>query len=96
MKIRIREHGNNIKLDESKHSVISEHILNFKHNFNWDNVKILDREPNWHKRLISEMLHIKEQKNGINLQKDTEHLNESYFSLLNDLSNYIKEQSVHL
>jgi len=80
MKTRIREHCN----------VISEHILNFKHNFNWDNVKILDREPNWHKRLISEMLHIKEQKNGINLQRDTELLNESYFGLLDDLSNCIK------
>jgi len=87
MKTRIREHCNNIKLDESKHSVISEHILNFKHKFDWDNVKVLDREPNWYKRLISEMLHIKEQKNGINLQKDTELLNESYFGLLNDLSN---------
>jgi len=55
--------------------------------FDWNNVKILDTESNYNKRLVSEMLHIKEQKRGINSQKDTEFLNESYFHLLNNLSN---------
>jgi len=87
MKTRVKEHYNNIKLDKSKHSVISEHIVNFNHNFDWDNIKILDIESNYNKRLVSEMLHIKEQKNGINLQRDTEFLDESYFCLLNDFSN---------
>jgi len=86
MRTKIKEHQNNIKLDKSKHSVITEHILDFNHNFDWDNIKILDTESNYNKRLISEMLHIKEKKNGINSHKDTEFLNESY-CLLNDLSN---------
>jgi len=32
------------------------------------------------------MLHIKEQKKGMNSQKDTEFLDETYYSVLNDLS----------
>jgi len=86
MMTRIKEHQNNIKLDKSKHSVITEHILELGHNFNWNNIKVLDTEPHYNKRLISEMLHIREQKKGINLHKDTEFLDESYFCLLNDLS----------
>jgi len=78
---------NNIKLDSTKHSVISEHILKYNHMFDWNNVKILDIESNYNRRLVSEMLHIREQKRGINSQKDTEFLNESYFCLLDNLSN---------
>lgn len=77
----------NIKLDSIRHSVISEHILNKQHTFDWNNVKILDSEINYHKRLISEMLHIKEQKNGLNLNKDTELLSESYFDILDIIAN---------
>jgi len=47
--------------------------LKFNHNFDWNNVKILDFESNYQKRLISEMIHIKSQKNGINLNEDTDY-----------------------
>jgi len=87
LKTRIKEHFNNIKLDESRHSVITQHILKHNHSFNWKDIKIFDSESNYNKRLISEMLHIKEQVNGINLKKDTECLDESYFNLLVALSN---------
>jgi len=33
------------------------------------------------------MLHMKEQKNGINSHENTEFLDESYYCLLNNLSN---------
>lgn len=56
---------------------LSEHIKNFNHEFDWENVKVLDVEHNYQKRLISEMIHIKSQKLSINVQKDTELLNES-------------------
>jgi len=85
IRTRIKEHYNNIKLDKLKHSVITEHIVNYGHNFDWENFIILDSEYNYNKRLVSEMLHIKEQKNGINSQKDTEFLDETYFCILNDL-----------
>jgi hypothetical protein len=83
---RLKEHKNNFKLEPSKHSVVTEHILEYNHSFDWDNVRILDTESNYRKRLISEMLHIKEQKNGINLMKDTELLNDTYFNILKTLS----------
>jgi len=58
----VKEHRNKIKQDHSKHSVISEHIINYNDTFDWKNTKILDREPKFHKRIVSEMIHIKEQK----------------------------------
>jgi len=36
--------------------------------------------------LISEMIHIKEQKNGLKLNKDTEMLDLSYFNILDKLT----------
>ncbi|XP_024893281.1 uncharacterized protein LOC112468378 [Temnothorax curvispinosus] len=87
LKTRINEHRTNFRLDPSKHSVITEHMQNLNRSFNWNNPLILDFETNYHKRLISEMIHIKEQKNGINSNKDTELLDGSYFSILSELSN---------
>jgi len=60
--------------------------VNHKHTFDWNNVRIMDSESNYNKRLVSKMLHIKEQRNGINLQKDTELLDESHFYLFDILS----------
>lgn len=67
----IKEHRNNINLDSSKHTVVTEHRVSHNHSFNWDEIKILDREINYYKKLVSEMIHIKEQKNRIDLKKDT-------------------------
>jgi len=53
---RVKEYISNIKLDPTKHSVVSEHILTSNHSFDWKNVKILDYERNYYKRLTSEML----------------------------------------
>jgi len=66
LKTRINEHIKNIALEESKHSVITKHILDKNHTFNWQNTKILDFESNYFKRLISEMIHIKTQENSLN------------------------------
>jgi len=82
---RIKEHTNNIRLEPSRHSVITEHILEFNHSFDWKNIKILDYESNYNKRYLK--CCIKEQRHGINSQKDTECLDDSYFRLLNAISN---------
>jgi len=42
--------------------IFAQHIYKFNHEFDWDNTQILDFETNYNKRLISEMIHIKEQK----------------------------------
>jgi len=50
-----------------------------------DNVKIFDNERFFFKRIISEMLNIQLQENGLNYQTDTEYLQYTYTSILNRL-----------
>lgn len=51
------------------------------------NFKILGHEPKYQKRLISEIIRIKEQPNGLNLNEATELLDELYFGILKRLAN---------
>jgi len=83
LKTRIAEHRNHIKHKASSRSVITEHRLLHNHDFQWDNVQILDEEPSYRKRLISEMFHIKKQKNSLNLHTDTEGLHKAYLPIIN-------------
>jgi len=39
-------------------------------------------EPNYYKKIISEMIHVKTQGNGLNSVDDIECLDSSYFNLL--------------
>jgi len=88
LRTRLREHKNNLKQDQSKHSVISEHIIKYNHSFDWVNTKIMDHESKYFKRIISEMIYIKEQKVSLNLNSDTELLDETYFDILNELTSH--------
>jgi len=85
LKTRISEHKNHIHRNTTTHSVITEHRLNFSHEFDWNNVEILDQERFLTRRLISEMIHIKRQNNSLNLQSDTENLDDGIISILNKL-----------
>ena len=85
LKTRLNEHVKNSISNTSKHTVITEHTLEYNHTFDWQNKKILDRETNYYKRLISEMIHIKLQTNGINYMEDTELLDSGYSNLLSKL-----------
>ncbi|KYN08066.1 hypothetical protein ALC62_00911, partial [Cyphomyrmex costatus] len=78
---RIKEHKNHINRNTSQHSVITQHRLETFHDFNWDSVRILDKEESFNKRLISEMIHINMQNNGLNLKNDTQNLNALYAEL---------------
>jgi len=42
--------------------VVIKHMLENGHSFNWINIKIMDHETNYFKRLISEMIYIKTQE----------------------------------
>ncbi|XP_018364761.1 PREDICTED: uncharacterized protein LOC108762315 [Trachymyrmex cornetzi] len=79
--VRMSEHKNHINRNTSQSSVITDHRLQTSHDFDWDNVKILDKEMFWNKRLLSEMIHIKRQKKGLNLQNNTLKLDPLYESL---------------
>ncbi|KYM97837.1 hypothetical protein ALC62_11470 [Cyphomyrmex costatus] len=84
---RVNEHRNHIRRNTSSKSVITDHRLDHSHEFNWNNVNILDCESFYHKRLISEMLYIKTQSNGLNLKTDTDGLDRSYADILDILIN---------
>jgi len=49
-------------------------------------MKILDSESSYNKRLISEMILIKRQKQNLNKQNDTESLSEPYLQITQSLS----------
>jgi len=66
----------------AKPSVITEHRLRYQHEFDWENVKILDNERFLGKRLISEMLHIQLQQSSLNPQADTDFLHHDYSRIL--------------
>jgi len=80
--IRVSEHKNHLRRNSTQSSVITEHRLKYKHDFDWDGVKILDKETNYNKRLISEMIFIKKQIHGLNAQTDTALLDAIYNDLL--------------
>lgn len=86
LKKRISEHRNHIRRNTSQPSVITNHRLEFGHDFNWEESEILDRESSLGKRLVSEMLFIKRQKNSLNLQSDTEGLHHTFATIIDNLS----------
>jgi len=85
LKTRIAEHRNHINRNTKTQSVITEHRIGLSHDFDWNNVEILDVERFYTKRMISEMLHIKLQDNSLNLQTDTERLDDGIVAVLNRL-----------
>ncbi|KYN22044.1 hypothetical protein ALC57_05566 [Trachymyrmex cornetzi] len=85
---RVREHRSNINKKTGSPSVISNHRITHGHDFDWSNVKILDIEPSYNKRMTSEMLHIKRQNNGLNLQNDTISFPDAHLSLLGRLPSF--------
>ena len=63
---KIAEHCNHINWNTTNRSV-TDHRIEFNHDFDWENVQILDHEKFLNKRLISEKTHILMQKNDLNL-----------------------------
>ncbi|KYN35113.1 hypothetical protein ALC56_10583, partial [Trachymyrmex septentrionalis] len=82
LKTRIAEHHNHIRYNTSGRSVVTEHRRRLDHEFKWDEVVILE-EPCYRRRLVSEMLNIRKQKNGLNLQTDTDGLHKAYILIIN-------------
>ena len=77
LKTRIKEHINN----KNNESVVCQHQINFGHEIDWNRTVEVDSEISYKKRLISEMIHIKCQKNSIK-KDDIYTLNSNYFPLL--------------
>jgi len=83
---RIKEHRGDINKKSDSFLVISNHRLENNHEFNWSETRILDRKSSYTKRLVSERVFIKRQKNGLNKQSDTELLPDAYLPIIDLLS----------
>jgi len=82
---RVKEHMSDIKKKSGLLSVVSNHILDNDHEMDWKGTIILDKEPSYTKRIISEMIYIKRQKRGLNKQSDTDLLSDTYLPIINIL-----------
>jgi len=83
---RIKEHIADIKKKNGLLSVVSNHRLEYNHEMNWSGVAILDKESSYVKRIVSEMVHIKRQSNGLNKQSDTDLLSDAYLPIIDNFS----------
>ena len=77
LKTRIKEH----ERDKDNKSVIATHQKTNKHTVDWNNIKILDKEQNYVKRIISE-IHTNLNNYTINRIEDTQNLSFVYKKLL--------------
>ncbi|XP_067205235.1 uncharacterized protein [Linepithema humile] len=84
LRTRVDEHRSSVR--RGQNSVITEHCSRLNHNFDWDGAEICDIEHSYNKRLISEMIFIKRQLHGINVQSDTNSLPASYSHIISLLS----------
>lgn len=75
---RLRGH----KYDKTNKTALTKHHETTKHNFNFNNTKILATENNNKKREILEMIYIKKNPNSINDKKDIQGLNKMYHKLI--------------
>ena len=66
----MKEHKVHIRRSTIDMSIVSRHQVNKKHELDWDNIRILDTESLF-KRRISEIIYIKSQISSINKQSDT-------------------------
>lgn len=81
LKTRINEHYCHIYRNTQQHSVITDHGQ-LSHEFNWIEIDILDDKSNLGKRLISEMIYIKRQKNSLNLHNDIDQFGKRYLPII--------------
>jgi len=56
---RLKEHMSDIKKKNGLLSVVSNHRLEYNHDMNWSEAAILDIESSYVKRIVSEMVYIK-------------------------------------
>ncbi|XP_044749411.1 uncharacterized protein LOC123310093 [Coccinella septempunctata] len=96
LKDRISEHKrdslnilNPLKNKKENNTALAEHVGSLLHSFNFDprSVKILGRQTNSKKRLLDEMISIKQDENSINKRNDIERLNTAYYYLIGKIKN---------
>ena len=77
---RVYEHKRNIFL-MLQHTALTKHSLEFDHRFDFDNVKIVDKETNLNQRILLETIHTIKLP-IVNLRYETRKIQEYYATLL--------------
>ena len=80
-KKRVYSHKYSIQCNYES-TALSKHSKELNHHFDFNNVRILDKESNYQKRLIKEMINIKKEKNSINFRTDIQNLSILYNGIL--------------
>lgn len=82
LKDRMKEHKRDCNLDRIKSSLV-KHSHENDHLFHFENVKILETERFFNRRIFKEMFHIvKSDNNSVNKRTDTNSLNDVYRNLI--------------
>ena len=87
-------HARSTKNYNTNSTALAQHPHKFKHNFDFKEVKILEYEQNFEKRLRLEMFHIKKNNNSINFRTDIKNLSYIYFIII--LLNFLNNQFAYL
>lgn len=88
LKRRLAQHANDIAKNRPEKSALAHHAITNSHTFDFDNVKVLEREKRYRKRMLLEEFHIKSCRNCVNFKSiDTRNVNDIYTPLLRKISN---------
>ena len=66
MQDRIKEHDRDIRLARTETSAVSEHAHNTGHKPLWNEVKFIDRDPDYYTCRVKEAIHIRLHPKNIN------------------------------
>jgi len=92
LKKRVYQHKydcNIVNIDKTEKTALPQHHFDQEnHVFNFDEVSIMDKEPNWFKRNVGEMIQIEINTNNINFKTDALKLNPIYKSILHKYRNF--------
>ena len=78
LKNRINGH----KYSKNAVTALSKHEKNTKHQFDYNNTKIINKDLNYHRLAIKEMIGIKQDQNSINDRADVGRLGHIYNNLI--------------
>ncbi|KAI4461480.1 atp-binding cassette abc transporter-related [Holotrichia oblita] len=82
LKKRIYNHQYTATHNVTAETALSKHSKDRRHNFDFQNTKILKKENNYKKRLIYEMIYIKKDENAVNFRTDIDNLSVIYNNLI--------------
>ncbi|XP_044766187.1 uncharacterized protein LOC123322309 [Coccinella septempunctata] len=81
LKSRLSLHRSDIKKNNTR-CALTKHAHEERHEIDLDNVRILEKSSKYNKRLILEMIHIKNNNNTVNKKSDVQNLSNIYTYLM--------------